>query len=235
MSPREWVRRPWESLWLVPSSPADRMRCSGIRQAVIVGAGLDARAYRLPWAEGTVVFEIDQPDVLRFKAATLAEHAVVPQNSTSVHVNADLRDDWPAALRDAGFDPSVPAAWSAEGLLPYLPATGQDLLFERITELSAPDSRIAVEAFGRDFFDPEHLAQRREQMRRLREEARASGQDAPDIEDLWYFEERADVATWLAAHRWEVTSIDWHELLHRYRPGTMQRAPRTVYVEGTRN
>ena len=69
-------------------------------------------------------------------------------------MSIDLRAGWPTALREAGFDPSMPTAWSAEALLPYLPAAGQDLLFERIVELSATGSRIAVEALSPSFFDP---------------------------------------------------------------------------------
>ena len=174
---------------------------SGIEQAVILAAGLDARAWRLPWVDGSVVYEIDQPKVLEFKTQTLAGHDVRPAVARYVAVPVDLRQDWPKALRDAGFDPSEPTAWAAEGLLPYLPADAQDLLFERIHLHSARDSRIAVESFGAGFFDREYLASRREQLRRLREEA---GEDAdanvPDTEDLWYIEDRTDVATWLTEH-----------------------------------
>ncbi len=146
---------------------------SGIKQAVILAAGLDARAWRLPWVDGSVVYEIDQPQVLEFKTQTLAGHDVRPAVPRYVAVPVDLRQDWPKALREAGFDPSEPTAWAAEGLLPYLPADAQDLLFERIHLHSARDSRIAVESFGGGFFDPEYLASRREQLRRLREEAGA--------------------------------------------------------------
>src|SRR3954447_2373369 len=87
----------------------------GIEQAVILAAGLDARAWRLPWNSGSVVFEIDQPQVLDFKLATLrangaqsvAQHVAVP---------VDLRHDWPKVLQDKGFNPDAPTAWSAEGL-----------------------------------------------------------------------------------------------------------------------
>ncbi len=144
---------------------------NGIDQAVILAAGLDARAWRLPWVDGTVVYEIDQPKVLEFKTQTLAQHDAQPSVSRYVAVPIDLRHDWPKALRDAGFDAAVPTAWAAEGLLPYLPADAQDLLFERISELSAPGSRIGIESFGAGFFDREYLDSRREQMRRLREEA----------------------------------------------------------------
>jgi methyltransferase (TIGR00027 family) len=208
----------------------------GIKQAVILAAGLDARAWRLPWVDGSVVYEIDQPKVLEFKTRTLAEHDVRPAVSRYLAVPADLRHDWPKALRDAGFDASEPTAWAAEGLLPYLPADAQDLLFERIHQHSARDSRIAVESFGADFFDPEYQESRREQMRRLREEA---GEDAdanaPDVADLWYIEDRTDVVEWLTEHCWNVTSVQWIELMTRYGRWTPDQpdavAPRTVFVE----
>src|SRR5215813_5161138 len=122
---------------------------AGIRQVVILAAGLDSRAYRLNWPVGTTVFEIDQPKVLAYKTSTLDAHGAVP-SSKRVAVPVDLRDDWPAALIAAGFDPTQPTAWLAEGLLPYLPADAQDRLFGLVTEHSATDSQIAVEAFHLD-------------------------------------------------------------------------------------
>ena len=118
---------------------------AGIRQVVILASGLDSRAYRLAWPEGTVVFEIDQPKVLEYKSATLAEHGVRP-TADCREVAVDLRQNWPAALKAAGFDPARPTAWLAEGLLMYLPAEAQDRLFEQINELSAPGSRVSAEA-----------------------------------------------------------------------------------------
>jgi methyltransferase (TIGR00027 family) len=118
---------------------------AGIRQVVILASGLDSRAYRLSWPAGTVVYEIDQPQVLEYKAQTLAEHGVDPKADRH-EVAIDLRQDWPAALTAAGFDPARPTAWLAEGLLMYLPAESQDRLFEQIGELSAPGSRISAEA-----------------------------------------------------------------------------------------
>jgi O-methyltransferase involved in polyketide biosynthesis len=90
---------------------------NGIDQAVILAAGLDARAWRLPWVDGSVVYEIDQPKVLEFKTATLRAHDAEPA-ARYVAVPIDLRQDWPAALRDAGFDPELPTAWAAEGCSP---------------------------------------------------------------------------------------------------------------------
>ena len=136
--------------------------------------------------DDTVLYEIDQPKVLEFKAQTLAQHNAIPSVSRYVAVPIDLRQDWPKALCDTGFDIAVPTAWAAEGLLPYLPADGQDLLFERINELSARGSRVGGESFGGGFFDCDYLARRREQLRRLREEAGDDvSQKVPDTEDLW--------------------------------------------------
>ena len=206
----------------------------GIAQAVILAAGLDARAWRLPWGDDSVVYEIDQPKVLAFKAETLIDDQPAARY---VPVPIDLRQDWPTAMRDAGFDPEQPTSWAAEGLLPYLPAEGQDLLFERIHELSAPGSRVAVESFGAEFFDPEYLASRREQLRKMREAAGDDDTETPDVADLWFIEDRADVAEWLMEHGWRVSSVDAVTLMERYgrppTPMTEDTTPRTVFVEGT--
>jgi methyltransferase (TIGR00027 family) len=92
------------------------------------------------------VFEIDQPDVLRFKAVTLARLGAEPTTRLRM-VPADLRDDWPAALLRSGFDPALPTAWIAEGLFGYLPPEAQDRLLDNVTGLSAPGSQLAIEAF----------------------------------------------------------------------------------------
>jgi methyltransferase (TIGR00027 family) len=152
-----------------------------------------------------------------------------------VQVPVDLRQGWPKALLEAGFDPSEPTAWAAEGLLPYLPADGQDLLFERIHKFSVKGSRIGVESFGAGFFDREYLAERREQLRKLQEESGTQDdENAFDVEDLWFVEDRTDVADWLTEHGWEVTSFEAAELMTRYgrQPDDANVAPRTVFVEG---
>jgi methyltransferase (TIGR00027 family) len=184
---------------------------AGIRQVVILASGLDARAYRLDWPAGTTVFEIDQPKVLEYKAATLAAHNAKP-SAKRHEVPIDLRQDWPAALCDAGFDPSRPTAWLAEGLLMYLPAAAQDRLFEQITRLSAAGSRIAVETPG------SHAPQRRQEMReRFERIAEELGMpEVIDISDLTYDDpDRADVAEWLNAHGWAATAVPSHDVQRR--------------------
>ncbi|HTZ16106.1 MAG TPA: class I SAM-dependent methyltransferase [Mycobacterium sp.] len=174
----------------------------GIRQVVILASGLDSRAYRLDWPAGTQAFEIDQPKVLAYKSATLAANGATP-SADRHEVPIDLRQDWPAALADAGFDPKAPTAWLAEGLLMYLPADAQDRLFTQITELSAPGSRIAVETAAN------HADERRQEMRdRLQRVADKLGiQRTVDIQDLIYHDDdRADVADWLNDHGWRATA-----------------------------
>lgn len=211
----------------------------GVTQAVILAAGLDARACRLEWPTGSVVYELDQPKVLDFKSATLASHGVTP-TATYVGVPVDLRQDWPGALRASGFDPDKPTAWSAEGLLPYLTAAAQDVLFERIAGLSAPGSRVAVEDFTSEFFSTESVAKREDQMQRYREAATKLGRpDVADTGTLLYEEERAAVVEWLSAHGWQATGIEARELMARN--GRRVAAdladdvtPQSVFVEGRR-
>jgi len=177
---------------------------TGIRQVVILAAGLDSRAYRLGWPVGTTVYEIDQPQVVEYKTATLESAGAAPK-ATRRTVPIDLREDWPAALGGAGFDRTQPTAWLAEGLLRYLPAEAQDRLFAMLTELSAPGSQVAVEAFSLGTGDPERRrAARRVRFERMRERL---GLDI-NVETLTYQEsDRADAAEWLTAHEWQVSAV----------------------------
>ena len=117
---------------------------AGVRQVVILAAGLDSRAYRLDWPAGTTIFELDQTQVLDFKREVLARHGSQPRAERR-EIAIDLREDWPQALRDSGFDPTKPSAWIAEGLLIYLPAAAQEQLFTGIDSLAAPGSWVAIE------------------------------------------------------------------------------------------
>jgi methyltransferase (TIGR00027 family) len=177
---------------------------TGIRQVVILAAGLDSRAYRLDWPAGTTVYEIDQPQVVEYKTTTLESAGAAPK-ATRRTVPIDLREDWPAALAGAGFDRTQPTAWLAEGLLPYLPAEAQDRLFEMLTELSAPGSQVAVEAFNLGTGDPERRrAARRVRFERMRDRLGLN----INVETLTYQEsDRADAAEWLTAHGWRVSAV----------------------------
>ncbi|MCX2934686.1 class I SAM-dependent methyltransferase [Mycobacterium sp. CVI_P3] len=176
----------------------------GIRQAVILASGLDARAYRLPWPAGTTVYEIDQPKVIEFKTGVLDELGAQPTAQRRT-VGIDLREDWPAALQGTGFDPSVPTAWLAEGLLIYLPPEAQDRLFDTITSLSAPGSAVATEYVpGIMDFDAEKATS-------MTANVRDQGLDL-DMASLVYSGPRSHVIEYLRATGWEVTGIPTDEL-----------------------
>ena len=180
---------------------------AGIRQAVILASGLDTRAYRLPWPAGTVVYEIDQPQVIDFKTSTLADLGANPTAERRT-VSIDLRDDWPTALRQQGFDVNKPTAWSAEGLLPYLPSEAQDRLFDNITALSAPGSQLATEHIS----DPEAFSN--ESVQRIGERWRRAGFDLNPA-DLFYQGERSIVVDYLTGHNWQVIAHPAPELYQR--------------------
>ncbi|MDO3636059.1 class I SAM-dependent methyltransferase [Mycolicibacterium arseniciresistens] len=181
---------------------------AGVRQAVILASGLDSRAYRLSWPDGTVVYEIDQPEVIAFKTQTLAGIGAEPA-ARHRPVAVDLREDWPAALRAAGFDDSAPAAWSAEGLLRYLPPAAQDRLFDEVTALSAPGSRLATE----DHADAG--AGIGEKADRLGRQWRDHGFDV-NLSQLFYPGERTPVVDYLRERGWDVASRSRPEVFAGY-------------------
>jgi methyltransferase (TIGR00027 family) len=208
---------------------------SGVRQVVILAAGLDARAWRLPWPDGVTVYELDQPKVLEFKSATLHEHGACSA-CKQVNVPIDLRQDWPKALVQAGFDPSHPTAWSAEGLLRYLSASAQDLLIECVHSLSPGGSWLAANAPGPDP-GPERLARQRQRIERLQAAAaRLVDIEVPNAEDLVYAEERTDVADWLREHGWAASVVTMAQMLTRYGRSVPDGdvVPPTVFVSARR-
>jgi methyltransferase (TIGR00027 family) len=156
----------------------------GTRQVVLLGCGMDSRAFRLPWPAGTTVYEADQPDVLAFKSAVLAEQGARP-GCDRIEVPLDLCRDWPAMLIDAGFVPDRPTAWLAEGFLYALSPDAADEFLDRVTGCSAPGSGIA-------FDHVEDSA--------LLRAARAA--ISPALVDLWQGGPSGDPRAWLRRHGW---------------------------------
>lgn len=181
---------------------------SGTQQAVILASGLDARAYRLQWPAGVVVYEIDQPKVIEFKNSTMASIGAEP-TATRRAVSIDLREDWPAALRHNGFDDSKPTAWSAEGLLVYLPPDAQDRLFDDIAALSAPGSRLATE------YHPDAGASMGQRAEAFRAQWQKHGFDL-NLADLFYPGKRNPVVDYLTDHGWQVNARNRVEMFEEY-------------------
>lgn len=181
---------------------------AGLRQAVILAAGLDSRAYRLPWPDGTVVYEIDQPRVVEAKSVTMAGIGATPTCDRRT-VAADLRDEWPEALRSTGFDPTRPTAWIAEGLLVYLPPEAQDRLFDDVTALSAPGSRLATE------YHPDGGSSLADRADAINGAWRQHGFEV-DLGGLFYDGDRTPVADYLTGHGWQVDARTRAEMCARY-------------------
>ncbi|MDV3125751.1 class I SAM-dependent methyltransferase [Mycobacterium sp. 21AC1] len=177
---------------------------AGVRQIVLLAAGLDSRAYRLPWQAGTVVYELDQPDVLQFKREALAQVGEEP-TAERREVAVDLRDDWMGALRANGFDPSKPSAWIAEGLLIYLPGDAQASLFDGIDQLAAPGSFVAVE---------EAVPMDRELFEAKRAEGVASGEENSFF-SLVYNEQHAPAQEWFSGRGWSAEATTLPAYLER--------------------
>lgn len=160
---------------------------SGVRQIVLLGAGMDSRAFRMDWPEGTRLFEVDTAAPLDFKASVLRQERAVAR-CERIAVAVDLREDWPRTLTAAGHDPTMPTVWIAEGLLIYLPGDAVDLLLARISAQSAAGSRMgltlgsrgAIERFGADA---------------------VPGSAA----SMWVSEMPDDPVGWLAGHGWEAS------------------------------
>ncbi|MCV7214980.1 class I SAM-dependent methyltransferase [Mycobacterium crocinum] len=175
---------------------------AGVRQVVILAAGLDSRAYRLDWAPDTTIYELDQPQVLDFKREALAAHGACAKAERR-EIAVDLRDDWPQALRDNGFRADEPSAWIAEGLLIYLPAAAQEQLFSGIDGLASSRSHLAVEE-GRPMD---------------RDALRAKVQENKGIDDprgqwwqLVYNEQHAPASQWFGERGWmteDTTLLDY--------------------------
>jgi methyltransferase (TIGR00027 family) len=182
---------------------------AGITQAVILASGLDARAYRLDWPAGTRVFEIDQPEVIEFKTKTLAGLGAQPTADRRT-VAVDLREDWPAALREAGLDTDQPIAWIAEGLFGYLPPEAQDRLLDLISEISPAGSRLAVEGVPNISAEGQEAA--REKMQSVTDRWQDHGFDL-DFSELTYLGDRADIPTYLGEWSWQTTTLTTNELL----------------------
>ncbi len=178
---------------------------AGCRQVALLGAGLDARAFRLDWPPGTRLFELDTKEMLDFKESVVRAAGAQP-GCERIAVAGDLLDDFPSALTKAGFDPDQRTAWIAEGLLVYLTAGQNEELLRRVGELSAPASRLALTVTSQSRLD------------QLRADRPADA--APSVVDMWQSGAPADPVAWLAGHGWIAEASDPTELAAAYgRPG----------------
>jgi methyltransferase (TIGR00027 family) len=194
-----------------------------LTQVVILAAGLDSRAYRLPWPAGITVFELDQPPVIAAKAELLAEEQPACDR---VAIGVDLADDWGGAVQTAGLDPGTPSVWLIEGLLQYLDDAAVETLFARIDGLSAPGSVVLYDVVGKTLLEAPFMAALRQSMVE-QGSPWLFATDAPGelMTDLGWSSSVTDVAEagnrW---GRWPVPAV----------PADIPGVPRGYFVEATK-
>jgi methyltransferase (TIGR00027 family) len=197
-----------------------RAEADGVSQIVILAAGMDARAYRLPWRPATTVYEVDQPQVIAAKDDVLSD--AQPRCRRSA-VGVDLADDWPTALTSQGFSASARSVWLMEGLLQYLRESDVDTLFARIDGLSTPGSLVLYDVVGSALMQAPFLQPTLDFMREL---------GAP-----WTFSTDAPAAL-IEGRGWTATVTDvgepgrrWNRWEHPVPPLDVPGVPRGYFVE----
>lgn len=175
-----------------------RASASGVRQVVLLGAGMDSRAFRMDWPKDTRLFEVDTAAPLNFKASVLRQEGAVAR-CERIPVAVDLREDWPGALAAAGHDPSLPTAWIAEGLLIYLPEDAVELMLARVSTQSATGSRLGLTMGSRGVI-----------------ERFGAGAAPGSAASMWVSEMPDDPVGWLAGHGWEADSHTLRERAAAY-------------------
>ncbi|MDN5758070.1 MAG: SAM-dependent methyltransferase [Tomitella sp.] len=177
---------------------------AGVRQYVLIGAGLDTRAFRMGLPPGTVVFEIDLPETFAFKEPVLRGAQAEPTCRRHVVV-ADLQGDWQTALLDAGFQPDRPTQWVDEGTLGHLTQEWTRRVVQTLTGMSAPGSR-----FGAGRYTTEHDSDRYRKYRQV-----VAGDDAPSTEPATSRLDGPDfdVEHWLGELGWATEFHSWNEMV----------------------
>jgi methyltransferase (TIGR00027 family) len=163
---------------------------AGCRQVAVLAAGVDTRAFRLPWPEGVRLFELDLPEIFTFKEQVLARRGAKPVCQRIV-VEADLSEEWSAPLLRAGFRPDEPTAWLAEGILPFLTEEENDKLLARISDLSALGSRLAFEHTNLDMQELREVPALRQAAESFEEHGVSTGAVLEDLQK------------WLVRHGWQ--------------------------------
>jgi methyltransferase (TIGR00027 family) len=178
-----------------------RACAAGCHQVVLLAAGLDTRAFRLNWPEDVRLYELDLPELFGFKERILAEEGAVARCERRV-VEVDLREDWPSRLARVGFEPAIPSAWVAEGLLVYLSSEDAARVLTSVGELAAPGSQLSldyeVSRDGSSQTGTRSIAGMRE------------------VTSMWQGGLGSAVPKWLSDHGWRVRTHDGASLAQEY-------------------
>jgi len=174
---------------------------SGFRQVVLLGAGLDTRAFRLSWPPATQLFELDVPEVLAFKERVLAQAGAEPGCRRTI-IATDLREEWQDALQTGGFRSNALTAWVAEGVLPYLSNDDTHRLLLNITQLSSSGTTLALD---QPSIPDDSLLARAQAMPAME-----------NIASMWQGGLAGTAIGWLRERGWAVEAIDSASLAAQY-------------------
>lgn len=129
----------------------------GIRQLVILAAGMDSRAFRMEFPPGFKTWELDRQEIFDIKQPLLTQWR--PKTGcTRYAISVDLQEDWTAPLLESGFDPSRPTAFLIEGLLVYLEEVEVHRLLERLDKVASKGSWLATDLPGTELLESEIMA-----------------------------------------------------------------------------
>ena len=198
-------------------------------QLVLLGAGMDTRAFRLAWPSKFRIFEIDTGELFSLKETRLRS-AGIRLGLDRVVVEADLTsDDWVGLLLDRGFRKDCPAVWLAEGLFQYLRAADVDQILEGAASVSLAGSRFGSETISEDYL--------------RRRSNQSVMQRRKNLGTPWSFGTN-DPESLFRLHAWKVDgkagALEAARALGRWpaRPGTSPRAqagpPGASFVSATR-
>jgi len=134
--------------WYLDQAIIEAVSQTEIRQVVLIAAGMDTRAFRLPLPAEVVVFEVDHANLLQEKRQRLEKLGASP-TVTRREVGTDLAGDWLPDLLAAGFDATKPTLWVPEAVFFFLTEEQASILLHRMQSLSAAGSRIAADILSR--------------------------------------------------------------------------------------
>jgi methyltransferase (TIGR00027 family) len=133
---------------------------SNIRQIVLLGAGMDTRAFRMCWPQGTTLFELDRGELLELKTDILVKLGAVA-NCCRRPVAADLNTpDWVRSLADSGFS-SDKTAWVAEGVLEFMEEASVRTVLQAAAHVGGPGSRLGLNLLSRDLLTSKVMSETR--------------------------------------------------------------------------
>ena len=181
------------------------------RQVVLLGAGLDSRAFRLNWPPATRLVELDTAAMVAFKEPVIVARGATPTCSRTVAV-ADLLSDWTSVLSTTGWQREQPTVWLVEGVVSYLTEEQNELLLGQVSAHSHPKSKLALTAISQAHLTPGEI-------KGAGTPGHPPGQGTPVghlYRSQWRSGLRADPATWLATHGWQATARDAAECAERY-------------------